>query len=289
MEVRFYNDINQFYKLAFPFLMEREIENSLFIYILNRLKENIKRYGEEFPRLSLIFDNNTIVVLAMRTPPNDLLLSFSNNLDYIETLVEEYTYTTENLPGVLGFKAAADKFTKLWSENNNLTFRLLRNERLYILRKVSKDTLGSNPLLVVTNRYDSLVLKWARNMITEALEETSKDELSRALKNIHEEIMAGTSQIYLLFNKGEPVSMARKAGKIPNGNAINLVYTPPSLRRKGYATECVAKLSQLILDEGMKYCFLFTDLSNPTSNNIYQKIGYRPIDDLTHYKFLLTS
>ena len=82
-----------------------------------------------------------------------------------------------------------------------------------------------------------------------------------------------------------PLSMVRKAGKTPNGNFINFVYTPPHLRRNGYATEVVANISKMLLEEGNKYCFLFTDLSHPTSNSIYQKVGYRPVIDMNHYKF----
>ena len=47
----------------------------------------------------------------------------------------------------------------------------------------------------------------------------------------------------------------------------------------------VAALSQLLLDSGRKFCFLFTDLSNPTSNHIYQAIGYRPVCDVDEYRF----
>ena len=92
-------------------------------------------------------------------------------------------------------------------------------------------------------------------------------------------------KIFLLIDEGEVVSMARKAGKTPNGNLVNLVYTPSHLRKRGYATECVAKLSRKILEEGNSFCFLFTDLMNPTSNSIYQKIGYRPVIDVDAYKF----
>jgi len=92
--------------------------------------------------------------------------------------------------------------------------------------------------------------------------------------------------MFLLFDNNEPISMAREAGKTPNGVFVNFVYTPIPLRRKGYATECVAKLSNHLLEAGNKHCFLFTDLSNPTSNSIYQKIGYQPVIDESHYKFL---
>ena len=91
---------------------------------------------------------------------------------------------------------------------------------------------------------------------------------------------------YVLCKDGILLTMAKKAGTTPTGQLVNYVYTPPELRRNGYATECVAKLSKQLLEEGNKYCFLFTDLGNPTSNSIYQKIGYRPIIDENHYKFI---
>jgi predicted GNAT family acetyltransferase len=52
------------------------------------------------------------------------------------------------------------------------------------------------------------------------------------------------------------------------------VYTPPQLRGRGYATSLVAELSRALLDAGRRFCFLYTDLANPTSNAIYERIGY---------------
>lgn len=60
---------------------------------------------------------------------------------------------------------------------------------------------------------------------------------------------------------------------------------PPEQRGLGYARACVAGLSQQLLDRGFKYCFLFTDLRNPTSNHIYQQIGYRQVSDVNTYYF----
>ena len=36
---------------------------------------------------------------------------------------------------------------------------------------------------------------------------------------------------------------------------------------------------------GRRFCFLFTDLANPTSNKIYQAIGYEPVCDVDQYGF----
>jgi predicted GNAT family acetyltransferase len=40
-----------------------------------------------------------------------------------------------------------------------------------------------------------------------------------------------------------------------------------------------------LLDQGKQFTSLFTDLSNPTSNSIYQKIGYQPVCDFDLYRF----
>ena len=86
--------------------------------------------------------------------------------------------------------------------------------------------------------------------------------------------------------KGVPVSMAGYAGPTPNGIRIGAVYTPSEYRKKGYGSAVTAGVSQLLLDQGYKFCFLFTDLNNPTSNHIYQQIGYKPVCDFDRYDFL---
>ncbi len=60
---------------------------------------------------------------------------------------------------------------------------------------------------------------------------------------------------------------------------IMSVYTPPEHRRRGYASACVAAVSTWARAQGVDTCVLYTDLANPTSNKIYQAIGYRPVED----------
>jgi hypothetical protein len=70
-----------------------------------------------------------------------------------------------------------------------------------------------------------------------------------------------------------------------NGGTVGAVYTPPEHRKNGYATALTAAITQKILDSGKKYSGLYTDLDNPTSNSIYQQIGYKPISDATVWLF----
>jgi predicted GNAT family acetyltransferase len=83
---------------------------------------------------------------------------------------------------------------------------------------------------------------------------------------------------------GQRVSLAVAVGPTPNGIRIGRVYTPPERRGHGYASNLVAQLSAQLLAQGKKFCYLFTDIANPTSNSIYQKIGYRAVSDLTSYR-----
>ena len=82
---------------------------------------------------------------------------------------------------------------------------------------------------------------------------------------------------FWIWEDGEPVSLAGFSGPTPNGIRIGPVYTPEDRRRRGYATRLVAEMSAHQLAAGRRFCFLYTDLANPTSNAVYERIGYRRV------------
>ncbi len=92
-------------------------------------------------------------------------------------------------------------------------------------------------------------------------------------------------RVIYLWDHDAPVSLAGRPRHTAHGMSIGPVYTPPEFRRHGYAGACVAALSQQMLDAGWEFCVLFTDLANPTSNSVYQKIGYRPVCDFDELEF----
>ena len=69
MKAIFYSNISEFYDLALPFLLEKEAENNLSIGLLNIIKDDPYRYGEEFPILTSVIDKKKIKLIALRTPP----------------------------------------------------------------------------------------------------------------------------------------------------------------------------------------------------------------------------
>jgi GNAT superfamily N-acetyltransferase len=93
-------------------------------------------------------------------------------------------------------------------------------------------------------------------------------------------------QFWLWRVDGEPVAMAALTPPAYGFVRVNLVYTPPRQRRRGYASALVAHLAQRVLDAGDTPT-LFTDLANPTSNKIYRAIGFRLVDETATVEVVL--
>jgi predicted GNAT family acetyltransferase len=82
---------------------------------------------------------------------------------------------------------------------------------------------------------------------------------------------------------GEPVSYAGAYNFTPNGVRVGPVYTPPEHRRRGYAAALVAEVTERELNNGRAFAYLYTNLANPTSNALYQRIGYRRVGEAFDY------
>jgi GNAT superfamily N-acetyltransferase len=81
-----------------------------------------------------------------------------------------------------------------------------------------------------------------------------------------------------LDETGEPVSHAAIRAPVAEVARSGPVYTPPEHRGRGYGSAVTAQAARDILDDG-DVPVLFTDLANPTSNQIYRAIGFRPVAD----------
>jgi predicted GNAT family acetyltransferase len=126
-----------------------------------------------------------------------------------------------------------------------------------------------------------LLLDWFRAFMDEAIGE-SPDAASTAHAVDHR--LEADSAGVVLWEDGPTVSLAAFGNPTPNGARIGPVYTPPERRRRGYASALVAELSERLLTE-RRFCFLFTDLANPTANRIYEQIGYRRVCEAAEIVF----
>jgi predicted GNAT family acetyltransferase len=113
----------------------------------------------------------------------------------------------------------------------------------------------------------ALVAEWAAGFVRDTGVDTRPEEFGEHL------LRAGGLYVW---EDGVPRSMVGVNRTSTNGATIGAVYTPPELRGRGYASAAVAELSQRLLDAGRKFCTLYTDVANPTSNKIYRAVGFRP-------------
>jgi len=226
MEAKFHESIDEFYDLVYPFLLKHEAENNLPLAILISLKKNFSRYGEEKPLLFSLISEKKLQLIAIRTPPHDLIISYTDNVKSVSFLVDALYERGEEFPGVLSFKEAADMFAKLWCKKKSVKCNLFRRERVYQLKRVSEECIGDKQFSVATKPHKALVLRWAGEMMKEAMSDATDKDIEKSRKNFVKEFEETKSSFYILFDNDEPVSIARKAGKTPNGNFVNFVYKP---------------------------------------------------------------
>ncbi len=276
MEVRRYGDADAFLARANEFLVAREAEHNLILGLTGRLRANAMIYGEE-PYLALAEDGGRVVGAAMRTPPHNLILSEIDDEAALEPLAEDVRDVFSELPGVLGPTAAVKRFVSLWG----VPGRRMLAQRAHRAESVTVPSGVPGRMRDYEDNDRDVVLRWLEEFIAEALPpggpETAESSLAHRL--------ADPDGAFVLWEDGEAVSLAGYGAPTPNGIRIGPVYTPPELRRRGYATALTAELTKKLLDGGRRFCFLFTDLANPTSNSIYYAVGYRPVTDIDMWSF----
>ncbi len=278
------------YKNAADFLLttravleKNEAANNLILGLCLRLK-NFPEQIKAAPYLATVADEHGLVVAAVMTTQKLIVNNDRPDCDHAVAMLAQNLLANQwSVPGVLGPSPVAEIFAVAWAKISGVSYRQGLRQRIYELRKVIPTESNRGALRLATENDIDLVAPWIFAFTQEAL---SGGEMAEARESATSKI--NERDIYL-WEDGQPVSMAAKSRPTATGIAVNMVYTPPELRRRGYASACVAALSQLLLDTGWKFCCLFTDLSNPTSNHIYQQIGYAPVGDFNEYIFEVTT
>lgn len=280
-----YTDANAFLHLAQAELARNEIANSLLLGIALRLSKEITYSSRPF-FLAAVQDDDGLAAAGVMTPPYPLVV-YAGRPDpdaAFAAMADGLIQQGWSTPGVNGPSPTSLHFAHVWRQRTGQPYHLVMRLRTFELRHVSLPQGVSGALRTATLADLALVETWMDAFAIEALgEETGRRDPDAARLAIEE------GRIVLWQDGKEPVSMAAQARPLLHGVTVNMVYTPPARRGRGYASACVAELSQRLLDSGWQYCTLFTDLANPISNSIYQKIGYRPVCDYEQYRFGATS
>lgn len=282
MRLRRFTNVPAFYQEVQDFLLQREAENNLILGILFETRHYSGRMVE--PYLAVVKFDDTIIAIAIRTPPFSVLLSHQTCDGAIPLIAQDIHTLYGDIPGVNGITEHSKSFADYWHELTGRDYRQHLGMGIYKLTAVNPIHGVSGHIRRATDADREWVIEWFLAFGQEAIGESDRTQAEGSVSRFMDYETRG---LYFWEDQGKVVSMAGYGGMTPHGMRVSAVYTPPEYRRRGYASALVAELSQHLLNQGRRFCFLYTDLANPTSNHIYQIIGYQHVCDATDYRFIL--
>jgi uncharacterized protein len=285
MEVVHLDDAAEFLTAAEPLLLADEARHNLVLGIAGTIRDSPDLYP--LRSFWLARDGDEVAAAAMRTPPYNLILARPRSPQALEALAG--AVAGEELPGVVGSVPEVETFADLWAAHAGAHARTSMRQGVYSLEQVQPPPPVPGSARVATSDDREVVLRWWIAFGDEVLHEGGPGR-DGAEAMVDHRLAAETRGFLLWEDGGETVSLAGWGGATPKGIRVGPVYTPPELRGRGYATALTAELSQRLLDGrlfagGRRFCFLYTDLANPTSNAIYERIGYRRIAESAEIVF----
>ena len=274
MNLTTYQGADAFLREAQGVLEEHEAENNLMLGLCLKMARSSEEI-EPAPYFATVKQNDDLLVAAIITPPHKLIVYSDTDarVEVFELLTADLLAKGLPVPGVIGRSAVTSAFAKAWEEvTGESTIQGMR-QRIYRLTEVNQSQIPSGSFRAATKDDLTLLAQWTLAFHHEAVPNDPLSDVQGATRRriAHKEIF--------VWEEAGPVSVV----------SVNLAYTPPEYRGRGYATACVASLSRHLLNSGFSFCTLFANLANPISNYVYKKIGYRPVCDFAEWRFAATA
>ena len=228
------------------------------------------------PRWWAAREGTAVVAAFMHTPPHPLHIGVAT-AETARGLARHLADAGDVLPGVGGLRGPAEAFADEWVARTGVTSRVVMEMGSFDLPVRPRVPFTVNGRFRTATDDDlELVDAWNQQFV-DAIEGAGRTPPSMAQA-------VARGRVGLWQDDGRPVSTAYASPANGGVTRIAGVWTPPELRGHGYASGVVAALSTARQDAGER-CILYTDLANPTSNAIYEAMGYRRVGDAIHIAF----
>jgi len=262
------------------FLRREPVLNSVPLSLVSRALASEVERAKLF--VATVRDDGGIRAAALRSDFPKLAVAAGGTAEDLAELASMVHAQMPDLPCAIGRREEVTAFARAWQSRAGVLGRPGMMQRMYVLHAVQPHHQVSGTMRVAGPGDHDLVLRWFEAFEREAIPAEARQGNEAARESVSRRLEDGA---IFLWIDGAPVSLAG-ARQFGEGVArIERVYTPPELRRRGYAGMLTARASQYMLDSGCTACCLFTDLSNPTSNHIYAEVGYTPLADFDEYWF----
>lgn len=275
------DDLAAFDTAALDFLRAQPTQNTILLSIPSVLRERgLNAFGEGPVRFGWYEDANGAVSAAfLQTPPHPLLVTDLPD-GAARALADTLRASGRPLPGINGPAGDAEAVAEAWCAETGATATTGLRHRLYLLGELTgpEPAPAGAPRTATLDDLD-LLMAW----FAEFAEEVG-DPVINAQRAVVDRLDYGG--LILWEVDGAPVSMAGITRLLEGGGVrIGPVYTPKPLRGRAYAAAATEAACRTAFERGAREVSLFTDLANPTSNALYQRLGFRPLGDrvLIHF------
>jgi predicted GNAT family acetyltransferase len=189
------------------------------------------------------------------------------------------------LPSVTAEQITADAFAQAWQRRTGTTPTLRVRLHLYRLAMLTppEPVPAGRGRLAGEHDHEHL-MHWCRELAADLGEVVTIDAASWAGTRFAEKRFT-----FWETPDGAPVSMAGVNPMVAGQVRVDPVYTPARLRGRGYAGAVTVEVSRAALAAGATDVVLFTNAANPTSNALYERVGYRRITDFATYDLAHTE
>jgi predicted GNAT family acetyltransferase len=281
LRVRRYEDAQAVLAATGDFLTAREAEHNLLLGLAGTLVARPHIYPRP-PYLAAVVRGNEVVGVGLRTPPHGVVLSEIDEDVAVEQLAADVAELYAQLPSVFGPKEASRRFAEFWERATGQAARKGMAQRAFRAERVRLPAGVPGSMRRAGEDDRELLVDW----IAAFQREVGQGPPGRPAKEAVDDYLSrGESGGIYLWEDGEPVSLAGCGSPTQTGIRVGPVYTRSERRGRGYASALTAELTRVLLAGGRRFCFLFTDLANPTSNRIYERIGYERVTDVDEYRF----
>ena len=210
----------------------------------------------------------------MHTPEFPVLLSSHMSGQAAATLASDLAAAGRQLLGVNAAQEAADVFAAAWADRTGDAVTMHRRMRLFRLSELIRPAPEPDGAArLATERDRDLLAGWFDAFARDVGDPPRHDNCAVVDERL------GYGGITVWEARRVPVSIACATEDRGRDGARGSRLTPPELRGRGYAGAATAAASQAALDVGVREVVLYTDLANPTSNALYLRLGYRPVED----------
>jgi RimJ/RimL family protein N-acetyltransferase len=273
-------DLAAFLTTAGGFLRSRAAENTIPLCAAETLRA---RGATAFGPASPLFGwwpepDGRVTGAFLHTPPYAVALT-SVPAEMAVDLARVLHARGRAASGVNADPAPAEAFARAWHQLTGDSVRISLRTRLYSLVTLTPAEPGPPGGARVAGPEDrALLVAWS-----DAFHQEATEDRADAGAMVDDRLSYGG--LTLWETAGQPVSMAGLTRPAAGQVRVGPVYTPPELRGRGYGGAVTCAVSRAALDAGISDVLLFTDLANPTSNALYQRLGYQPRADRAVWSF----